>query len=136
MVIIPVRAGDHVVPSFERLIRQDRQLRNAHRAERTSLGTERTANFIGTRRTKSRISRGRAEFRFTKLMVAAQQHQHSLAPRHQHQALDLRSLRQARELAHLGDSLAPRRMKLLWREIALGVWRQRRGRLRYGLLAI
>ena len=52
------------------------------------------------------------ELRLVQLMVAAQQHQHRLAVRHQHQALHLRRFGQADELRHFRHGLASGRVNL------------------------
>ena len=46
MIIVLVRAGDHVAPALERAVRQNRHVRHADRPERPGLGAEPVANLL------------------------------------------------------------------------------------------
>jgi hypothetical protein len=101
VVIVLIGAGDHVAPAHQRLVRQNRHVLHAHRPQRSRFRAEPFAGSLRARGPELRVVDHGPELRLAQLMVAAQHRQHRLAVGHQHQALHLRGLRQARELPPL-----------------------------------
>ena len=124
VVIVAIRAGDHVAPAGERRVGEHRACCVTPTGPSEPASAPNHSRISrGMRRAELGVAGDGGELGLAELMVAAQQDQHGLAVGDQHEALHLRGLGQARELGDLGDGLAAGRVELLGREVALGIGR-------------
>ena len=121
-MIVPVRPGDHVAPSQQRVVGQYPHIPDTDRTQRPCRSAEPILNLGRICRAKfDGTSERFCQLGLAQLVVAAQQRQHGLAVDHHHQALHLRSRRQAGKRGNFRDGLTARRVKFLGVELALGI---------------